>query len=342
MSLFPRSIPLFVLAVLAATAAHGSEPVGVVVADVQRLDFPLAVEAVGSAVANESVEIRAQVAEVVTAIRFAEGQHVVRGDVLVELRDSEAKATVAAARANLLDAESKYARAQRMQSEDLVAESELEAFLARRDANRAALDAAEARLEETVVRAPFAGRVGLRRISAGSLVGPSVVITTLDDTDPIKVDFDVSETSFSLLSVGLPIEALSAAWPDTVFKGKVTSIDTRIDPVSRTVTLRALIPNARDLLRPGMLMTVRVLRRDIRSLLVPEQALIPEQSLQSVLVVLPDSTVEKREVRTGRRRPGSVEILDGLVEGDVVIVEGTQKARPGDTVRIVERVQVTP
>jgi membrane fusion protein (multidrug efflux system) len=323
-------------------AILAEEPPGVIVAEVQRVSFPLTVEALGTAIANESVEIRAQVSETVVGIRFTEGQQVNAGDMLVELRNSEALAAVAAARANLVDSEGKYARAERMLASELVSESELEALRARRDADRAAVDAAESRLAETVVRAPFAGRVGLRRVSVGSLVGPTTVITTLDDTDPIKVDFEVSETAFSLLAEGLPIEATSAAWPDTVFLGRVVSIDTRIDPVSRTVTLRALLPNSDDLLRPGMFLTVRVLRRDVTALMVPEQALIPEQSRQYVLVVGDGGVVEKREVQAGRRWPGAVEIVTGLSGGEMVIAEGTQKARPGDTVSVLDRIEVTP
>jgi len=342
----PPLARLVSLAVLLASVA-GTSPVaaagpGVIVAEARQVSFPLAVEALGTAIANESVEIRPQLAETVVAVKFTEGEHVTAGAILVELRDAQAKAAVAAAKAALVESESKFNRAEKLLASDLMSESDLEALRARRDADQAALDAAEARLAETVVRAPFAGRVGLRRISLGSLVNPSIVITTLDDTDPVKVDFDVAETSLGLLETGLPIEAGSAAWPDTLFRGFVASIDTRVDPVSRTVTVRAEIPNPGDLLRPGMFLTVRVLRREVTALLVPEQALIPEQSRQYVLVVDGDGTVEKREVRAGRRRPGAVEIVSGLAAGEVVVVEGTQKARDGDTVEIQGRVEVGP
>jgi membrane fusion protein (multidrug efflux system) len=341
-----RSHPGFVPAALAASLLlprpGAADAPGVIVAEVQLVSFPLTVEALGTARANESVEVRPQISETVVAIKFREGQVVAPGDVLVELRDAEALASVAAARAALVDSESKYRRGERLLAEELLAESELEALRARRDADQAALDAAEARLAETVVRAPFAGRLGLRRVSVGSLVGPSTLITTLDDTDPIKVDFEVAETALGFLAEDLPIEASSAAWPDTVFRGNVASIDTRVDPVSRTVTVRALVPNPAGRLRPGMFLTVRVLRGDVKALLVPEQALIPEQSRQYVLVVGEGGMVEKREVRAGRRRPGAVEIVTGLVEGELIIVEGTQKARPGGLVEIQGRVEVAP
>ena len=299
-------------------------------------------EALGNARASESVEIRPRISQVITAIRFTEGQEVAAGEVLVELENAEALADVAEARAALVDAESKHERGVELFELELTSEAELEQLEARRDADRAALAAAEARLGETVVRAPFAGRVGLRRISLGTLVGPGNVITTLDDTDPVKLDFDVPETALSRLAVGLPVVARSAAWPDSVFRGTVATVDTRVDPVSRSVTVRALVPNPQGLLRPGMFLTVDLLRHDVVALMIPEQAMVPEQSRQFVLVVGDDGLVAKRQVELGRRRPGQVEIVRGLEAGELVVVEGTQKARPGEPVNVVQRLEVTP
>ena len=313
---------------------------GVIVAPATRVAFPLTVEAVGTARANESVEVRPQISQTIRRIAFIEGQEVEAGEVLIELDDAEMLAAVAAAKATLVDAESRYRRAQELYRSDLASASDLETLEARRDAALAAHDAAKARLAETVVRAPFAGRVGLRRVSLGALVGPSVVITTLDDTDPIKLDFEVPESALGRLAEGLPVEAHSAAWPDTTFHGSVATIDTRVDPVSRTVAVRAVVANSARLLRPGMFLSVRLLRRDVTALVVPEQSIVPEQSEQYVLVVSDDGgTVEKRRVVTGRRRPGQVEILSGLAEGELVVAEGTQKARPGGTVEIVGRIE---
>lgn len=330
------------LSLTLALPAGAQSPPGVIVAPVTRIAFPLTVEALGTARANESVEIRPKITETVTAIRFEEGEYVDAGQVLVELEDAEARAAVAAARANMLDSESKYQRAQELFRSDLVPASQVETAEARRDADRAAFDAAEARLRDTVVRTPFAGRVGLRRVSLGSLVAPSTIITTLDDTDTIKLDFDVPETALGHLATGLPVVSRSAAWPDVTFEGTVASIDTRVDPVSRTLTVRALLPNDEHRLRPGMFLTVELLRRDVTALMIPEQAIVPEQSRQFVLVVGEDRVVSKREVTIGRRRPGQVEVVSGVEAGDVVVVEGTQKARPGSTVEILETRDVTP
>jgi membrane fusion protein (multidrug efflux system) len=322
-----------VTVVLPAVASAGEAP-RVIVAAATRLGFPLIVQAPGTARANESVDIRPQISETITAIHFVGGEHVEAGKVLVELQDTEARAAVAAAKATLLESQSQASRAQELFKTKAVSASVLDQRVAQRDADRAALDAAESRFAETKIRAPFAGHVGLRRVSLGTLVTPTTIITTLDDTDTIKLDFDVPETALSLLSGGLPVIARSAAWPDRPFEGNVASIDTRIDPVSRTLTVRALIPNPDAMLRPGMFLAVELRREDVAALMIPEQALVPEQSRQYVWVVGPGDMIEKREVKTGRRRPGQVEILDGLAEGERVVAEGTQKVQAGDSVQI--------
>jgi membrane fusion protein (multidrug efflux system) len=323
------------LCLLQWSAASAQQPPGVIVSSATIEPFPLSAEALGNARANEAVEIRPQITAAVVEILFDEGQRVERGTVLVRLESSEPLADLAAARAALIDSESQFRRAGELFRTRVVSESQLEQLEAKRDADQAAVNAAQARLDHTVIRAPFAGQLGLRRVSLGSIVSPTTVITTLDDTSLIKLDFDVPEVFLARLERGLAVTARSAAWPDLLFSGEVISIDTRVDPISRTVTVRALLPNSEGQLRPGMFLTVTVLKEDVTALMVPEQAIVPERSNQYVYVVGADNVVERREVRSGRRRPGEVEILDGLEPGTRVITEGTQKVRPGQQVEIM-------
>jgi membrane fusion protein (multidrug efflux system) len=318
------------------TIAQSDDAPGVVVATAQVKSFPLSAEALGNARANEAVDIRPQITAVVTAIEFEEGQAVEKGEVLVRLESSEPLADLAAARAALVESQSQYRRSEELFRTRVVSESELEQLGAQRDADEAAVEAAQARLDQTVIRAPFSGQLGLRRVSVGSVVSPATVITTLDDTSRIKLDFDVPEVFLAQLQAGLMVTARSAAWPGESFTGRVVSVDTRVDPVSRTLTVRALMPNDNGRLRPGMFLTVTLLKEDVEALVVPEQAIVPERSQQFVFVVGEGEVVERREVRSGRRRPGEVEILEGLSEGDRVITEGTQKVREGVVVRLVD------
>lgn len=337
--MFERTIGVLLLAMLIQPDAAWAQPQppGVIVAEAVMQPFPLSAEALGNARANEAVDIRPEITAAITRILFEEGQSVSKGDILLELENSEPLADLAAARAALVDSESQYRRSAELFKTKVVSASQLEQLEARRDADLAAVRAAESRLAHTVIRAPFDGQLGLRRVSMGSIVSPSTVITTLDDTSQIKLDFDVPEVFLARLERGLTVAAHSAAWPDLEFHGEVISIDTRVDPVSRTITVRALVPNEPSRLRAGMFLTVTLLKDDVVSLLIPEQALIPERSKQFVFVVNDQDLVDRREVTTGRRRPGQVEILAGLSPGELVVTEGTQSARPGQPVRIVER-----
>ncbi len=308
----------------------------VVVAPARVESFPLAVEALGNAAANEAVAIRPLISATLTAIQFEEGQMVEAGTVLAQLENIEPLSDVAATRATLAESEAQYRRLAELYKTQAVSQSQLNEITARRDADMAAVAAAEARLAHTVIKAPFAGRLGLRRVSVGSLVGPDTIITTLDDTDSIKLDFDVPEVFLARLEPGLEVVAHSAAYPEQEFRGRVSSVDTRVDPVSRTIRVRSVLGNEAGLLRAGMFLTVTLLRQNVDALMIPEEAIVPERSEQYVWVVGADEVAELRRVGTGRRRPGQVEILDGLEPGERVIVAGTQKARPGQPVRVVE------
>ena len=336
-NVFLISLSLFCCAALELHAQQ--QPPGVIVSEARVQPFPLSSEALGNARANEAVDIRPEVTAAITAIHFEEGHSVAKGDVLLELENSEPLADLAAARAALVDSGSQYRRSEELFKTRVVSESQLEQLEAKRDADRAAVNAARARLAQTVIRAPFDGSLGLRRVSIGSIVNPNTIITTLDDTTLIKLDFDVPEVFLARLEKGLSVTARSAAWPDLEFRGVVTSIDTRVDPISRTITVRALLPNDDSRLMPGMFLTVSMLKDDVEALMIPEQAIVPERSKQYVYLLGADNIVERREIRTGRRRPGQVEVIDGLAAGELVIAEGTQKVKPGQPAIITGRIE---
>ena len=316
-------------------AAASQAPIAVVVAPVRVERLALELEALGTARANESVDVTCKVSNLVTAVRFVEGQQVRRGDLLVELDGEQARADLAIAEAALTESRSQYKRSRELYSTKALSESQLDQIEATLKANEARVAAARSRLGDTLIRAPFAGRVGLRRVSVGSLVNPGTVITTLDDTSTIKLDFTIPETFLSSVTPGLEIAARSVAYPDHAFDGKVASVDSRVDPSTRSVTVRALVPNPSGLLKPGMFLTVLLSRGASDALVIPEQALVPEQGDVFVFVVKND-TAEKRLVKTGQRRVGSVQVVQGLSAGESVVTEGTQKLRSGARIRLVD------
>jgi membrane fusion protein (multidrug efflux system) len=333
---------LLFLAALAALAACEPEPAQsgsgnwggaakVITATVELKPMVDEIEALGTARANESVEIRPRVASLVERVDFEEGQMVKQGDLLVELENSEIVAGLSLARASLSESRSIYERSKSLASSQAISVSNLEQLLAQVQVDEAQVEAARARLANTRIRAPFAGRVGLRRVSPGSFVDTSTVITTLDDVSRIKLDFSVPEAFLTVISEGMDIVAHSLVYPEREFLGAVSSIDTRLDPISRSVQVRALIPNDDGALKPGMFLTVD-LRRDRGDVLVaPEQAIVPEGTRQYVFRV-GDGKAEKRAVRLGRRIPGFVTIEEGLEAGDEVVTEGAHKLRDGSSV----------
>lgn len=311
----------------------GRQPVLVTVAPVAMREFVDVIEAVGTAKAKESIDLTAKTADTVSAVNFTDGQRVLAGFVVVEMTSREQSADLAAARAELDEATKAYGRILELSNKGFATKAQLEAALSARDSAAARVRALESRVADRLIRAPFAGVLGLRRVSVGTLVKPGDVITTLDDVSMIKVDFTVPESFLGALSVGMSVRAQVAAYPGRTFEGIVAGIDSRVDPVSRSVAMRAEIPNKQDLLLPGMLMTVSLLKNQRTAMAVAEQSLVPVEDRQYVYVVSADMKAERREVKIGGRQPGFVEVLSGLKLGENVVVDGTIRLRPGATVR---------
>ena len=294
------------------------------------------IQALGTARANESVEIRPRISSVVTRVAFTEGQLVRKGDLLVELENNEVRAGLAVAVAALSESRSTYNRSESLASTQAISASSLEQLRAAMQVNEAQVAAARARLENTVIRAPFTGRVGLRRVSPGGFVDTSTVITTLDDTDIIKLDFSIPETFLTVVANDMSIAAQSLVYPGRTFDGTVESIDTRLDPVARSVQVRAVLENPDGALKPGMFLTVDLQRDRGEVLVAPEEAIVPERDEQYVFQVV-DGKAVKRRVTLGRRVPGLVEIIGGISAGDLLITEGTHKIMDGSAVEVVNR-----
>lgn len=309
---------------------------GVIVAPVSLAIFIDELEALGTATANESVAITAKVTETVRRVNFSDGMEVEKGAILVELTNAEEQAQLAEYRANLAEAEQQFDRIAGLVQRGNAAESVLDERTEAVDTAKARIDGVRARLDDRLIRAPFAGILGFRRVSPGTLVTPNAIIATLDDISVIKLDFPVPEIFIAAVRPGQEIEARSAAYPGMMFSGVVTTVNSRVDPATRAVTVRAVLPNDDHLLKPGMLLSVVVFKGSSETLVVPEQALVPVQNRQFVFVVGDDNVAERREVKIGRRRPGKVEILDGLKLGERVITEGAMKIRSGNKVRVLK------
>lgn len=323
---------------LTALADRPAQPaVSVIVAAAQPAGIADPIEALGTLAANESVSLTATVTETVSAIHFDDGDRVKQGQVLVEMTDREEHAQLEEARATVNEALRQYRRIRSLEAQGTAAKSLLDERRREWETATARLAAIESRLADRLIKAPFAGVLGLRDISTGALVQPGDRITTLDDDSVMKLEFQVPGTLLDKLQPGLKVVARADAWRDRVFEGEVKSINSRIDPVTRAVRVRAILPNDEQLLKPGMLLRV-VLQIDPRTALtIPEEALIAHGKSHSVYVVDPgdDSKVEKREIRIGARQPGRVEVLEGLAAGERVVSHGALKLAGNKAIRIV-------
>lgn len=300
-------------------------------------------EAVGTIRAYESIVVTTKIAGVISEIDFQEGQQVKNGDMLVQLDAAERKADIEQAIAEEAKAVAqrdevaiKLDRAQTLsktgagtgaQVDDLAAQvKSLDGAIASAQAQR---KAAEARLDDLTIKAPFNGRVGTRSVSLGAYVSPETRVTSLDDLSKVRLDFSVPENLLAQLKPGQIVDARSVAYADRIFKGKVAIIDPRVDPVTRTVRLTADFDNPDEALRPGMFMSValEVTNKD-NAVLVPEEAIVSE-GLRQVVYPVKDNKIERRVIQIGMRQNGKVEVASGLKSGETIVVLGVQRVRAG-------------
>lgn len=302
------------------------------------------VEALGTTTANEAVQISATVTAKIDKVHFEDGQHVNKGMILVELDADQQRADVEEQRVNVAEAQRQYDHLQKLIERKAVSQTDVDKQKSLFNAAKAKLEASQAKLQDYTIRAPFSGVLGVRKVSVGTLVSPGTVITTLDDLSRLKVDFSVPEIFLPYLKEGLPIQATSQTYPDKVFEGSIHFIDSRIDPATRAITLRAYLPNnekpaddsntAATRLRPGMLIKVRIEQPIRKALMVPERAIAPLRGDQFVYMVDENSIAHKRTVQLGQRINGEVEIVSGITEGEAIVVDGSMTVQDGMNITV--------
>ncbi|CAN5147824.1 efflux RND transporter periplasmic adaptor subunit [soil metagenome] len=300
------------------------------------------IRVIGVARGQRSVNITSSATELITAVLFRDGQRVAAGSPLVQLQAREEDAGIIEARAQVAQAQREYDRyrvlAERGVAPRVTAE-QAETTLA---TARASLDAAQARSGDRVIRAPFAGTLGLTSVTAGTLINPGAVIATLDDTTVIRVDFPVPERYLSVLRTGLPIVATADAYGGETFNGRIALIDTRVNEQTRSVTARAEFPNPGGRIRHGMMMRVAIVQGERQSTAVPEGAIQYEGQGAFVYRIVPPqsgagqkgSTAQRVEVGTGAVEGGFVEVVSGLEVGDKIVGSGLNRIQPNAPVSV--------
>ncbi len=288
-------------------------------------EFTDEVSALGTLRARESVDITSSVSDVVVGLHFEDGDRVEAGQKLVTLRQDEEQAALRVQQENLADAEREVERLKNLAQRNQVAQTDLDAERTRAAVARHSIEEVRARLENLNIAAPFSGQLGLRLVSLGALVTPGQRITTLDDDSLMRLDFTVGSAFLPFIQVGRTINARTPAY-NRSFSGTVSAVDSRVDTVSRSITARAVLPNEDGLLKPGMLMEVRLLGATREALLLPEEALV-SRAAEHYVWLLDGDSARRTQVTIGSRRPGWVEVTSGLQVGDVVVRDGVGKLR---------------
>jgi len=311
--------------------AQQAKGVDVRTAPVQVVTLERQASAVGSLRSRDSAVLRPEITGRIAAINFEEGSKVEKGQVLIQLDDSIARAELEQSKANLRLARSQSQRAAQLNKEGFISRQAVDEAVNQRLVQEAAVALAQAQLDKTSILAPFDGVLGLRNVSVGDYVSPGADLVQIEAIDPLQVDFRIPEHYLGAVLPGQPLTVSFDALAGVVRNGVVDAIHPLVDVGGRSILLRATIPNPDNRLRPGLFARVRLQLSNGEAVMVPEAALAPSGETQYVFR-LNDNTVERVEVQTGLRRDGMVEILAGLNEGDTVVVAGIQKISDGSRV----------
>lgn len=317
-----------------AEARRPPEAALVEAATVQTGELTRRITAVGSLRSDESVTVTAEVSGRIVTIGFQEGQPVRKGQLLFALDDAVDRAGVAQARAARALAQRNQERGLELFERKLISQQELDTLRATLDSASAELALAEAQLAKMRISAPFDAVAGLRAVSPGDYVSPGQALVNLESLGDLKIDFRVPELALSQLAVGQALDIRIDAYPQQLFRGEVYAIEPRVTDTTRSIGLRARLPNPEGQLRSGLSARVVLETANIPdAVLVPEQAIFPRGEQQFVYVI-EDGKAVLRPVQVGQREPGRAEIVEGLKPGEVLITAGLQKIGAGAAVRI--------
>ena len=328
----------------------GPAPTETISAQAARVeDWTPFVRAIGTVKAARGIDLAPKVGGVVRDIEFTSGQRVRAGQVLFRLDDAQEQADLQAQTATLTNADAELERRKDLVAKGFSPKSEYDASLARRDAAAGLVERTKAAIAEKVIRAPWDGEAGIRKVDPGAYVAPGTPLVRLQSIDPVYVDFNVPENDFALIQAGQPVETTFGAWPGQTFKGAVEAVDAQVVENTRAFTVRAKLSNPDGHMVPGMFANIAVVAGEpARVVTVPQTAVTYSLYGDSMYVVVPQPDaqagttdtgepklqVERRFVRLGEARNGRVAVAEGVKEGEQVVTAGQLKLRPGAFVRI--------
>lgn len=343
---------LQIRAMVASGKAGGPPPESVAAAEVLQKDWQPVLRAVGSISPVQGAMLSAELPGIVAEIAFVNGADVKQGDVIARLASAQEEAQLRAAAAEAELAKSDRDRARDLRARNVTSQAELDTAEAKYKQQTAAVDNMKGRMEKLTIRAPFNGKAGIRLINVGQTVNAGQPIVALQAIDPVYADFTLPQQRLSDLREGLDVVVRTDAYPDRQFEGKLTALNSMIDPVTRNVTLQATLANPEHLLKPGMFAKVEVLLPQKNpTLVIPATAVSYAPFGDSVYVIenKPDpktnketTTVRQQFIRIGETRGDFVGVTTGLKPGEKVVSAGVFKLRNGMAVQIKEDVAPKP
>jgi len=289
----------------------------------------------GTILANEEVELRSEISGKITEIYLQEGSSVEKDQLLLKINDSELQAQLTRAQYRLDLASEREERQRKLLEKGGISQQDYDATLNEVNVLKSEVALIKAQIDKTEIRAPFDGRIGLRYVSDGSYISPSTRIASLQNINPVKIDFSIPERYFSRVETGDEI-SFTVQGTDREFTGRIYAIEPRIDSQTRTLQIRAESPNEDGLLVPGAFADLELILETIDdALMIPTIALIPELQGQKVFLYR-NGTVGEQSVSTGIRTEERVQITSGLQPGDTVLTTGLLQVRTGMPVTINE------
>jgi len=282
----------------------------------------------GSLLPDEEVDLSFETSGKIIEIKFEEGSHVKKGQLLAKVNDSPLQAQLQRLTAQLKLAEDRVFRQNALLAKDAVSKEAYEQVKTELATLNADIELVKANIAQTELRAPFDGIIGLRQVSVGTYASPSTIVAKLTKISPLKVEFAVPERYANDVPIGAGLDfALEGKLE--AFHAKVYARESKIDPITHTLTLRALYPNANGKILPGRYATIRLNKEEVdNALAVPSEAIVPEMGKDKIFLYK-SGKAKPVELQTGIRTESEVQVLSGLQSGDTVIISGTLQLRTG-------------
>lgn len=327
---FSRLALLTSLLILSSNFTVQAQGLPAEVVHAQEQSIPTYIEAIGTLKANESLILRPEITGRIDAIHFTEGSRVEKNSPLVHFDNAIYKAQVDEAKARVLLSETEFRRVDKLFNKGATSGTNRDSALAQMQINEAQLQQAQVTLEKMTLKAPFSGIVGLRQFSLGDYIIAGSDMLKIVDVSRMKIDFKIPEIYLPEVKKGQLLNIKLPSFPNQEFQGEVIAISPQISEQGRNIEVRAALPNPNNILRPGLFAKVKLLVKEEVTVVIPEQAIIP-QGNQFLVYLYKDNKVTPAPIKINQRFKGQVSIT-GINPNDVVITAGQLKLQPGSPI----------